>query len=99
MPVIIDTAGGVAYVGNLTVPVEATGRDGELRVDGGATLRPLRFGERLRICSRALSAREPRAAVAGAVADAAVLDGGADGERLLLEVLALALAGAGEDAP
>src|SRR4051794_24440769 len=97
MKVAIDLEAGEARLGTLSVAVAGADGAGGLR-DGGDVLRPLSFGDRLRVCSWALGAADPRGAVASGIAQAASLRRG-EADRRLVEVLALALAGAGEAAP
>ena len=93
--VVFDAVRGEAIIGTLRVLVAEAGRNGELRVGGedGTTLRPISFGERTRIAARAAATSHPVEAVAASVLQHATLTVG-EGDRLVLEVLALALAGA-----
>jgi hypothetical protein len=98
--VAADPAGGVIRVGRMRVEASPAGTEGELRVggDGGTVLRPLRFGERTAVIVAASAQPRIEEAVAASVlAAATVREGG--GERLLLETIALWMAGAAWDAP
>lgn len=98
--VVFDAAAGVARVGSTVVPVTDAGADGSLRVGGaaGPVLRPLAFGERTRVVSRARAAPDPRESVCAGVRGAATVVPG-EGDPVLLDVIALALCGADEPAP
>ena len=103
MPVarlVLDIARGEARLGSRVVTIAAAGSRGEIQVGGpdGPILRPLTFGERTRAVVRARTTSTPRAGVAGAILQAATAQSGV-GERPVLELLALALAGAEQDAP
>jgi hypothetical protein len=65
---------------------------------GGPVLRPIAFGERAEIVARAAASRAPDDTLAAGVLEAARIEPG-EGERLLLEVAALVLAGALDPGP
>lgn len=94
--VVVDLGSGLAHVGAVTLAVTTArqGPPGALIV-GGLTLRPLRFGERIRLVEAAESAHpgDPTA-LARAVLAAATVGGTPDGDRSDLEAVALHLAGA-----
>ncbi|HEY3185160.1 MAG TPA: hypothetical protein VGJ77_20130 [Gaiellaceae bacterium] len=100
MSVVFDLGAGQARLGTTVVPIAAAGRNGELRVGGrrGPVLRPLAFGERTRVVAGVRHTSDPREAVAAAVAAAALVHRGRLESRVQ-DVVALALAGAGETAP
>lgn len=93
--VIFNLAQGEARIsGTVVVPVGETGTPGEIETGGGTILRPLTFGERTRIVGRS-GVDVP--AVSQGVLQVSRVRAGADSPRVL-EVLALALAGADQEA-
>lgn len=91
----IEVARGELIVGTLVVPMTPDGAGGDWRVGGatGPVLRPLRFGERTRLSSLAVTSTEPQASLAAAIARAStVTDGVVD--ATVREVAALLLSGA-----
>jgi hypothetical protein len=112
VPVRIDPSAGAATIGPATVRVWPAGPGGELRVGAlrGPVVRPLAFGERTRTVVMAAALDDPVRAVAAAVLAAAAtgpadeawatagpVASGEDGR--VVEALAMALAGAGDDGP
>lgn len=99
-PVVIDSAGGRAFIGGTAVPVRESGIRGELRIGGagGPLLRPLSFGERSRLAAWALGTPETLPDFCRGVLRAATVEPGTC-DLGVQEILALFLAGAGEDAP
>ena len=97
--VSLRLATGEALLGTVTVPVALVGDRGELRVGGpaGPVVRPIRFGERGRAVRHALAAAEPLTELAGTVG--VLASGSLAGADLVVEVLALHLAGAGSGGP
>ncbi len=93
--VIIDTLGGQALLGNVCVKVAEAGSNGELEIEGGTILRPITFGQRTRISARASLSPTPRENCAAGVLSASTVRAGTD-DTLVLEVLAMVLAGADE---
>jgi hypothetical protein len=91
----LDPAAGCAFIGNDRVPLSDWGRDGALQVGGerGPVLRAPRFGQRSRVAWRALASADPRTALARGMLQAA-LERDGDADPLVLEIIALALAGA-----
>jgi hypothetical protein len=93
----IEVARGEMVIGDTVVPMRPHGAGGEWRVGGsaGPVLRPLRYGERTRLCALAAMSREPHASLGAAVAGAATV---ADGELgdLPRQVAALLMCGARE---
>jgi len=113
-PVSLRLATGEAVLGSVIVPVALVGERGALRVGGaaGAVVRPLRFGERWHAVRHALTAPDPLFQLAGAVGALASAQGvaadevpevddggGAVDMVVVVEVLALHLAGAGSGGP
>jgi len=98
--VIFDLSRGEAIVGPITVPVAPVGAYGMLQVDGpgGPVLRPISFSERTEAIYRAISSPSPREEVARAILALATVLPGAT-ESVVHQIIALALAGAGIDAP
>ncbi|HXG24677.1 MAG TPA: hypothetical protein VNJ09_09000 [Chthonomonadales bacterium] len=96
IPIAIDPVHGEARIGEVVLPVAEAGSHGELRVGGpeGPILRPLTFGERTRIVSRALATSDPRESVCAGILRAATLSPGVFDGHAFLEVMALILAGA-----
>ena len=82
------------------IPMRDVGAHGEMQIGGafGPILRPLSYGERTRIVLRAAGSRRAIDNVSSAVLRAALVQAG-ECERLIAEILALALAGAELDAP
>lgn len=95
IPIAIDLVRGEARIGEVVLVVAEAGSRGELRVGGpeGPVLRPLAFGERTRIVTRALAASNPRESVCAGILRAATVSPGVFDSRAL-EVMALILAGA-----
>lgn len=98
--VVIDTASGQALIGDTLVPVREAGSHGELQVGGpaGPVLRPLTFGERTRVVTRAAGSPAALDILCAGVLQAALLQPG-EADRLVQEIVALAMAGADQDAP
>jgi hypothetical protein len=98
--VAADPDAGFVRVGATRITMTAADAEGVWRFGGpsGAVLRSLRFGERTELVTAALAQPRPRDAVASAVLTASTLGTG-DGDRMMLEVLALWLAGAEWEAP
>src|SRR3954470_10670795 len=97
MSVVFDVGQGLAFVGGRTLAVADAGPQGELRIggDAGPVLAPITFDARTRIATLAAATGDPAAALgAGVLAAATAEPHGVD--QLVLEVLALALAGADE---
>ena len=99
-PIVIDALRGQAQLGQYRLPVAEAGPAGELRVGGpdGPVLRPLTFAERSRAVNRAAANAQPVDALCAALLRAATVRPGS-APQLPQEILALALAGASEDAP
>lgn len=95
MRAVFDALRGEALIGNLQIRIADAGPNGELRVGGesGPILRPISFGQRQQIAARAVPALQPVDAVAAGVLQAATVETGS-AEPALLEIIALALAGA-----
>ena len=97
--VVIEREHGLARVGSLVVEVAEAGSSGEMRVGtvDGPILRPLSFGERSRVVHRTGTAAEPRASLGTGILRAATVAPGTTAavEPIVLEILALELAGAG----
>jgi hypothetical protein len=91
---------GELVLGEMVVPVADAGPRGELRVGGpqGPVLRPVAFGERTRVVARAASSSAPRDGVAAALLRCATVEDG-QLDRVVAEIAALLLAGAGDDGP
>jgi hypothetical protein len=91
----LDPAAGFAFIGSDRVPLSDWGRDGALQIGGerGPLLRAPRFGQRSRVAWRALASTDPRTALARGMLHAA-LERDGDADPLILEIIALALAGA-----
>ncbi len=92
---------GFAQIGAVRVALERAGTAGELRVGGagGPVLRPLSFGERTRIVAGLAGSPQAVDRLGAAIAAAALVEPG-PADALLLEILALAMAGAdGPDTP
>jgi hypothetical protein len=98
--VVIDTASGQALIGSILVPVRETGNHGELQVAGpsGPILRPLTFGERTRLVTRAAVLPAALDSLCAGVLQAAIMQQG-QAEHIVQEILALTLAGAEQEAP
>ncbi len=98
--VIIDTASGHALIGTTLVPVRAAGPHGEIQVGGssGPILRPLTFGERTRLVTRAAVAPTALDSLCSNVLQTSLVQPG-QADRLIQEILALLLAGADQEAP
>lgn len=98
--VAADPAEGVVRVGAARLAMAAAEPAGAWRFGGpaGPVLRALRFGERTEVVAAASALARPRDAIASAVLAAATVSAGS-GERTLMEVLALWLAGAEWEAP
>lgn len=95
--VYIDLEGGVVLLGCAVVPCVAAGAKGEVRVDGGRVLRPLAFAERTRLVWLAAASRDAEVQLAESVLALSTVE--PTGQAAYDDVVALALAGAGEDAP
>jgi hypothetical protein len=92
--VVFNLAQGEALIaGTIAIPVTEAGAHGELQTGGGTILRPLTFGERSRSVGR--SAISVPALCQGILQTAQVRAGGDPPQ--ILEVLALALAGADQE--
>ena len=89
-----------ALVADTRIPIRDVGAHGEMQIGGafGPILRPLSYGERTRVVQRAAGSRHTIDNVCSAVLRAALVQAG-ECERLIAEILALALAGAERDAP
>lgn len=100
MPNLVIFEPGYAVVGAVSVPVSAAGAGGELRVggDAGPVLRPLAFGERTRIVARMATSPQAAEGLGAAIVEAAMVEAG-EADGLLVEILALALAGADAQGP
>lgn len=101
-PVIFNIAQGLAIVNGVVIPISLAGSHGELRIADGATLRPLSFGERSRVVAWALTTPSANAidSLCGGILQTSRMDSGATSlDRSVLEILALALAGADSSAP
>lgn len=98
--IIIDSLHGQALIGGVAIPVAYAGQRGELQVGGaaGAVLRPLAFGERTRIAACAAVVSQSIDVLCAGIAAAAVVQPG-DTDPAVQEILALALAGADQEAP
>jgi hypothetical protein len=98
--VILDTASGQALIGGTVMAVSQAGPGGELQIGGssGPILRPLRFGERTRVVVSAASSPSALDSLCRGILHAATVQEGT-GDRTVQEVLALALAGADQEAP
>src|SRR6266550_2967080 len=98
--VVADPAAGEIVVAGVRTAMSPPDATGAVRFGGerGTTLRPLTFSQRTNVVSAASAQGRPTDVVAAAVLAAATAEGGA-GDRTLLEVLALWLAGAEWDAP
>jgi len=92
----IDLDRGVVLLGSAVVPCVVAGANGEVRVDGGCLLRPLAFAERTRLVWLAATAEDAEAVLAESVLVFTTVEP-AD-RRAYDDVVALALAGAGEEA-
>lgn len=98
--VVIDTVRGLAFIGDVSIPVREAGRRGEIQVggSGGPILRPLTFGERSRLVTRAAASPAALDIVCAGVLQAATMQPG-HADRFVQEILALTLAGADQEAP
>src|SRR5436853_7831450 len=98
--VVADPAAGEIAVAGVRTAMSPPDVSGAIRFGGagGTTLHPLTFSQRTSVVTAASSQSRATDAVAAAVLAAARSDGGA-GDRILLEVLALWLAGAEWEAP
>lgn len=98
--VVIDTASGQALIGDTLVPVREAGSHGELQVGGshGPILRPLTFGERSRVVTRAVGSPAALDILCAGMLQVALVQPG-EADRFVQEILALQLAGADQDAP
>jgi hypothetical protein len=92
----IDLNSGVVLLGSAVVPCVVAGANGEVRVDGGRLLRPLPFAERSRLVWLAAAAADAEAVLAESVLAFATVEPAE--RRAYDDVVALALAGAGEEA-
>jgi len=96
----LELAAGHVQIAGRRVAVRAAGEGGRVQVgdDGGPILRPPTFGERTRLVAAALGAAGPAAALASAlVATLRERVGPCDAD--VERVVALLLAGAGDDGP
>jgi hypothetical protein len=98
--VVIDTVGGQAFIGGVSIAVQEAGKRGELHVGGsaGPILRPITFGERIRLVTRAAASPAALDTVCAGVLQAATVQPGR-ADRFVQEILALTLAGADQEAP
>jgi hypothetical protein len=98
--VVADPAAGEIVVAGVRTAMSPPDASGAIRFGGadGTTLHPLTFSQRTSVVTAASSHGRATDAVAAAVLAASRPDGGA-GDRTLLEVLALWLAGAEWEAP
>jgi hypothetical protein len=98
--VVADPANGVVVVAGERLAMGPTDAAGAIRFGGpaGTTLHPLTFSQRTQVVAAAAAQHRATDAVAAAVLAAATTEPGG-GDRTLLEVLALWLAGADCDAP
>ncbi len=100
MPVILDPHRGEALLAGRKVPLLVAGNKGELQIFGsdGPVLHPLTFGERMRAVRQACATTQPQDVLAASILHAATIAPGA-GDYLVLEIIALKLAGGGLFAP
>src|ERR1700682_793813 len=99
---VADPANGVVILAGERVAMSPPDANGAIRFGGsmGTTLRALSFEQRTDVVAAASSQTRPADSLAAAVLAAATVERGtADGDPVLLEVLALWLAGAAWDAP
>jgi|GEM_PF-3899285 len=103
--VAIDIVGGQAYAGDAAVAIAAADAvwPGALRFEDGLVIRPLTFGERLRMVRHAATTGSPadtlaQAVLAAATVEAALTEPDAT-TRTVQEILALTLAGADQEGP
>src|SRR5207248_2093411 len=98
--VVADPANGIAVVAGTAIAMARPDPQGAVRFGGasGALLRPMTFAERTNVVSAAAAAASPRDATAAAILTVATVERG-EGDRAMLEVLAMWLAGADWDAP
>jgi hypothetical protein len=98
MKAIFDALRGEALIGSLRIPIVDAG-NGALRAGpGGAVLRPVSFGERTRIVTRAAFTDKPLDGIAAGILATATAQPGS-GDPTMLEIVALALAGGDEPGP
>ncbi|MGE0824813.1 MAG: hypothetical protein AB7P18_22175 [Candidatus Binatia bacterium] len=100
VPIVLDPTQGEARLGVHRVAIAPVGSDGTLRVGGtdGPVLGPVTFAERTALTTRALAAAQPCDYVCAGILHAATKEAGV-ADQLEQELLALTLAGAGEDGP
>lgn len=100
MPNLVTFEPGYAVIGAVYVPISAAGTNGELRVggDAGPVLRPLAFGERTRIVARMATSPQAAEGLGAALIEAALVEAG-EADGLLVEILAMTLAGADAQGP
>lgn len=96
LPFLIEPP-GLATLGGTAVAIAPVGSNGEVQIGGpdGPILRPLQFGERSRLVLYALSSSQAQETLCTLILQAAMVQPGS-GDRRVQEVLALALAGAGQ---
>src|SRR5207244_3132206 len=98
--VVINTSSGQAVVGGILVAVSQAGSRGELQIGGsqGPILRPLMFGERIRIVAHCVGTLAALDSLCSSILQAATVQTG-EADVALQEILALMLAGADQEAP
>jgi hypothetical protein len=95
----LDLSAGHVQIAGRRHAVRATGEGGRVQVgDDGPILRPPTFGERTRLVAAALGAEQPAVALATALVTTLREQGGAC-DAPVERVVALLLAGAGDDGP
>jgi hypothetical protein len=100
MSSLVSFEPGFALIAGAHVPVSNAGTHGELQIGdaNGPIVRPLSYGERTRIVLRMAGSTHSVENVSAEVMSAALVRVG-DADRLLTEIVALALAGAEVEAP
>src|SRR4051794_629149 len=101
LPIHLDLEKGELTIAARRVPCCAAGSQGEVRLggDAGTLLRPLTFAERTAIVGRAIAEDSPLEAVASGILLTSVIANLSALDPLVLEIAALVLAGADQEAP